>query len=239
MSTHDPGEPHPLAHAPPRVTERAEGATRILDAEGWTLTVGNGFPDDEPRVRDVDAAERLGFERPRKVRELIERIWPENRRPHCRPAVGRQSTGNGGEREYTVTEYWLTEAELLKLCARSKTPIAESVLDDMIRVYVAVRRYLAATVPVQAHSRGKPTPRQAAAPALPAPPAPPIFGVLPDWTELRRYAAADAPAVPAWAWEALSRWPIPPYVEPTPALLRDLGRVALGHTLLACFRRAS
>jgi hypothetical protein len=245
VSTTTTGESSPSALTTPTptpiISERTEGARRILEAQGWTLVLGGDFPDGEPRIRDIDAAARLGYSEPRMVRKLIKRIWPENKAPNCRSTVERQPVGPGGKgiREYTVSEYWLTEAELLKLCARSETPIAESILDDMIAVYVAVRRYLATTVPVQAHSRGKPTPRQAAAPALPAVVAPPTFGVLPDWFDLRRYAAADAPAVPAWAWEALSRWPIPPYVEPTPALLRDLGRVALGHTLLASFRRAS
>lgn len=243
MSTTTTGESSPSALTSPTptpiISERTEGARRILEAQGWTLVLGGDFPDGEPRIRDIDAAERLGYSQPRDVRKLIVRMWPENKGPIQRATVARRNVRGGGVQEYTVHEYWLTEAELLKLCARSETPIAESILDDMIAVYVAVRRYLATTVPVQAHSRGKPTPRQAAAPALPAVVAPPIFGVLPDWTELRRYAAADAPAVPAWAWEALSRWPIPPYVEPTPALLRDLGRVALGHTLLASFRRAS
>jgi hypothetical protein len=175
------------------------------------------------------------------VRKLIKRIWPENKAPNCRSTVERQPVGPGGKgiREYTVSEYWLTEAELLKLCARSETPIAESILDDMIAVYVAVRRYLATTVPVQAHSRGKPTPRQAAAPALPAVVAPPTFGVLPDWFDLRRYAAADAPAVPAWAWEMVATWPIPPCMNVSPASVRDLARVALGHTPIAHIRRAS
>jgi hypothetical protein len=111
----------------------------IVRAGGWNMTV---WPEagDEPRIRDIDAGARLGFERPRDIRKIIARIWPQSAGLHCRATVARQSTGNGGVREYTVDEVWLTEAQLLKVIARSETPIAEAILDEMIEVYVAVRR---------------------------------------------------------------------------------------------------
>ena len=118
-----------------------DNAHRLVRAGDWTFTV-LGAKGTEALIRDTDAATRLGFARPRDVRKLIERIWPENKRPNCRATVGRQSTGNGGSREYTFNEYWLTEAELLKVCARSEAPIAEAILDEMIAVYIAVRRGL-------------------------------------------------------------------------------------------------
>jgi len=121
---------------------RTEGSRRIL-------TVGDGYElaverDGVPRVRDLDAAARLGFSRPRDIRKLIERVWPENKRPHVRATMARTSMPRGGERERVVDEYWLTEAEFLKLCARAETPIAEAVLDDMIARYMAARLHLAA-----------------------------------------------------------------------------------------------
>jgi len=95
-------------------------------------------------VRDLDAAERLGFDRPRDIRKLIKRIWPNDNGPINRSTVARWIAGKGAERERVVNEYWLTEAQLLKVVARSETPIAEAILDDMIRVYLAVRRFLLA-----------------------------------------------------------------------------------------------
>lgn len=121
------------------VIGEGELAHRRVAVGLWTFTVP-GADGTEPLIRDLDAASRLGFARPRKIRELIERIWPENKRPHVRPAVGRTSMPNGGTRETEVREYWLTEAELLKLCARAETKVAEAVLDEMIAVYIAVRR---------------------------------------------------------------------------------------------------
>lgn len=143
-------------------------ARRVLTVgEGesaWPFSVWEEDGDGEPRIRDLDAAVKLGFSRPRDVRKIIERIWPESPRPIQRPTVERTSMPRGGERVVTTRSYWLTEAELLKLIARSETPIAESILDEMIRVYMAVRRHLANAVPVRAHERKPPAHRQLPAP---------------------------------------------------------------------------
>lgn len=148
------------------VETRTEALRRVISApaQGWEFSIWEDQADSQPRVRDIDAATRLGYARPRDVRKTIERIWPEDKRPSCRAAVAHQLVGPGGKgtRTYTVQEYWLTEAELLKLCARAETPIAEAILDEMIAVYMAVRRHLVATVPVKAHERKPPqlTPSQ-------------------------------------------------------------------------------
>lgn len=107
----------------------------------WVFTIP-GANGTEPLIRDTDAAARLGFARPRDIRKLIERLWPENARPIQRATVAHRNVRGGGVQEYRVDEYWLTEAELLKLCARAETKVAEAVLDEMIAVYMAVRRGL-------------------------------------------------------------------------------------------------
>lgn len=131
------------AEAPADLEVVHEPTRDLFTAAGWTLSVWNDLTDGEPRVRDLDAAERLGFKRPRVIRELIERTWPDSLRPIQRRAVRRRKVRGNGTQEYTVSEYWLTEAELLKVIARCSTPIADAILDDMIRVYMAVRRQLA------------------------------------------------------------------------------------------------
>ena len=125
-----------------------DGHTHV-SVGAWSLTVWPESGDEQPRIQDLEAARRLGFKRPRKIREIIERIWPRNAGLYVRPTVGRQPVGprGGGSREYTVNEIWLTEAQLLKLCARSETDIAEAILDDMIRVYMLARRGLTRPAP--------------------------------------------------------------------------------------------
>jgi len=173
------------------VETRTEQTRRVLipSAQGWEFSIWENMPDGEPRIRDIDAATRLGYSRPRDVRKVIERIWPEDKRPSCRDTVARQPVGPGGKgtRTYTVTEYWLTEAELLKLIARSETPVAEAILDEMIAVYMAVRRHLVAAVPVKAHERKLPAPKAPAGFAdRPAPPAlPPLSQRLGSATRIR------------------------------------------------------
>lgn len=57
-----------------------------------------------------------------------------------RPTVGRQSTGNGGERSFTTKEAWLTQAQVCKVIAKSETKEADAALDWIIAVFVAAQR---------------------------------------------------------------------------------------------------
>lgn len=131
-----------IVAVPPAAPGRPEDVALRLGPWSWTILTD--APDRvEPRIQDLDAAVRLGFGRPRKIRELIERTWPKDRLPYCRPTVGRQLTNGGGTRTFEVKEYWLTEPQLLKLIARCRTPIAEAILDEMIAVYMAVKDRIA------------------------------------------------------------------------------------------------
>jgi hypothetical protein len=100
--------------------------------------------DNEPRIRDLDLAEKLGFKEPRAIRKLIKRYEKAGDLPciHVRDTVSRTSMPRGGEREETIAEYWLTEAEALFILAKSETPRAKALLQDMIAVVRLVRRGL-------------------------------------------------------------------------------------------------
>jgi hypothetical protein len=117
-------------------------AVRAADMD-WSLT---RLPDDDaPRIRDIDLAERLGFEQPRMIRKTIARhVAAGNISPSCRSTVERQPVGpkgkSSGEREYTVNEYWLTEEEALFVATQSETKRAVFITKVMIAVFVAVRR---------------------------------------------------------------------------------------------------
>lgn len=111
-------------------------ATTVVD--GWTLATDA----DEPRVRDVDLAERLAYDRPRKIRDLIKQMIDEREITgvHVRPAQGRTSMPRGGERTTTVDEYWLTEEQAMLVASRSNTLAAADVRRTLVRVFIAYRR---------------------------------------------------------------------------------------------------
>jgi hypothetical protein len=78
--------------------------------------------DAEPRVRDIRLAERLGFERPRKIRELIERNFAELETYGLLPRHRAPIVSGKGGVQWTE-EYWLNEAQSLLLCMWSNRPM--------------------------------------------------------------------------------------------------------------------
>jgi len=91
----------------------------------------------EPRIHDLRLAERLGFERPRAIRQLIERNLADletyGRLPR---AVATSHDGSGAR---PVEEYWLNEGQVVRLCTLSKTPFAAMVTKEAIDVFLAYR----------------------------------------------------------------------------------------------------
>lgn len=93
------------------------------------------FEDGELRVLDLDLAERLGFERPRDVRKLIERNLEELERYGRCATVAQRPEGGGPE----ATEYWLNEHQAVLICVLSKTLRAADVRQEVIEVFMAFR----------------------------------------------------------------------------------------------------
>lgn len=93
--------------------------------------------DNEPRVRDIDLAERLGFDRPRKIRELIARYREEIEAFGICPTVGQNHAGGRGR---PTTEYYLNEEQALLIAAVSNAPAAPAVRRALIKTFVALRR---------------------------------------------------------------------------------------------------
>lgn len=94
--------------------------------------------NDEPRIPDWKLAVALGFDRPRKIRELIERNRAELERYGRLPHRGATSHDGPGARP--VQEYWLNEAQALLICMKSDAPRAADVRQEIITVYQAWRR---------------------------------------------------------------------------------------------------
>lgn len=112
----------------------ASAITRTEAVDGWTL--GFAGETDEPRIRDVELGERLGFDRPRDVRKLVARVAksPTFGAVEVCATVARTSGGRPG------SEFWLTEAQALKVIAKCETEKADTILDEVIAVYLAWRR---------------------------------------------------------------------------------------------------
>jgi hypothetical protein len=93
--------------------------------------------EGEPRVLDLRLAERLGFERPRAIRQLIERHQAALKRHGSLPHDVANPSPLGGR---PAIEYWLNEAQALLICTKSETQHAGEVVDELIRVFLAWHR---------------------------------------------------------------------------------------------------
>ncbi len=97
----------------------------VLQVDGLALERDGG--DGEFRIRDVELAERLGYDRPRKIRELIKSMIDTGELPGLlpRPAVGRGRNQHGETRaQVVVDEYWLDRIEALLVVMRCDAPNA-------------------------------------------------------------------------------------------------------------------
>jgi hypothetical protein len=111
--------------------------TAIVQVRGISFDVTNAA---EPMARDEDLGRFLGFTRPENIRNLIKRTFSKNPNDIRQSfTVKRYESRPGVWQERTVNEYWLTQAQSLKVIARSETDVADAVLDDMIAVYLEVR----------------------------------------------------------------------------------------------------
>jgi hypothetical protein len=90
--------------------------------------------DGEPRTPDLELGKRLGFQRPRAVRQVIERNRAEIE------ALGPLATACGKSRGQKFTEYFLTEEQALLTATLSDAPKAPAVRALVIRTFVAWRR---------------------------------------------------------------------------------------------------
>lgn len=114
----------------------------------------------EPRVRDLELGERLGFDQPRMIRKLIARNADElGRHGSLLQSEAMIATGKGVRR--AVSEYLLNEAQALLVCMFARTPKAAEVRRQVIEVFMAWRRG-----ELQAAPRGDVTPIAAGDPVV-------------------------------------------------------------------------
>jgi len=105
-----------------------------MNSNPLTLTPVNG----EPRVRDLDLAEKLGFAEPRAIRKIIKRNEAKLLSFGTRSTMSRVTiTGQPSE------EYYLNQKQAIFICMKSETEQAFDVQIEIVHVFDA---YLTGTV---------------------------------------------------------------------------------------------
>jgi hypothetical protein len=112
----------------------------LIKINNWTLTKID--ETTEPMIADLELATRLGYAKPANIRQLIKRMVDAKQLGE-RCCTVQQRPESGGK-EFDV--YYLTETQSLKVIARSKTDVADKILDEVIAVYMAYRRGLLSPV---------------------------------------------------------------------------------------------
>ena len=114
----------------------------IVVASEFKVSLAENWEDREPRVRDIDLAVALGFDRPRNIRTLIERCAEEAEfgAINYRSTVKRQFTGNGASRDIEVQEAWLTERQALRVITRCDTAKAHEASYRIIDAFINARK---------------------------------------------------------------------------------------------------
>lgn len=97
------------------------------------------FENDEPRIQDLRLGEMLEYERPRKIRDLIQSNLAELESYGTLPRHGATLlTGNGARTE--VQEYWLSEAQALLLTMKAGTTRAAECRKELIHLFQTWRQ---------------------------------------------------------------------------------------------------
>lgn len=113
-------------------TQAGEGLfPRVTNSDGVGPIIMDG-PDGLPRVLDVALAERLGYERPRDIRQLIKRNLEALEALAGLHELAQTSGAKGGR---PATVYYLTHEQAIFLTAKSETRRAASELVFISQVF--------------------------------------------------------------------------------------------------------
>ena len=96
--------------------------------------------EGEPRIRDVDLAVRLGFERPQKIRELIQRHRGTLNKISVLPTVGQTPDPEKGGRPSAA--FYLDRKQAIFITMKSETATATEVTREIIERFDAYERSL-------------------------------------------------------------------------------------------------
>ena len=104
--------------------------SNIVSIHGYQIK----YHDGQPMIQDLELASRLGYERPRTIRDLIKRMVKEGKLNEiniCR--VAKQTPGEPGR---PAEEFWLSEFACLKVTTKSETANADEITNEVIQVFI-------------------------------------------------------------------------------------------------------
>lgn len=113
-------------------TKESYHMSALIQINGYEIQEING----EAVIKDVILAKRLGFERPRAIRQLIKRMIEDGNFGDATPYGVEEKPQNGG---HTVTAYYLNEKQALKVISKSETKNANDIMDQVLDVFIAWR----------------------------------------------------------------------------------------------------
>lgn len=92
--------------------------------------------DKEPMIQDLHLADRLGYSRPTKIRDLIKRMLDKGQLKPDQVFTTVGKTSNGGRQSIS---YHLSEKACIKVITRSETTKSDEITDEVIDVFIAAR----------------------------------------------------------------------------------------------------
>ena len=119
----------PLEGTPGRFAVHVGDLTLPMSTEG----------DGILRIHDIEWAKMLGFEHPRNIRKLIQRMTNQRKLQgvHVRSTVTTTSMPRGGTRQTEIEEFWLTREQALLVATQSGAPNAWSLTETLVNVFDA------------------------------------------------------------------------------------------------------
>jgi hypothetical protein len=118
--------------------------SNTLTINGWNLVKLDS--SEERRILDVELGKRLGYADPLKVQRVIKGLIDDGELPGIvdadRTVVIAKGGAVRGTEERTVKAYYLTEREALQVIAKSRTPSAYKITNEIIDVYLVIKRHV-------------------------------------------------------------------------------------------------
>lgn len=99
------------------------------------LALRNDFADKEPRIRDLDLGERLGYSEPRMIRRVIAGLYEQGHLPGAFCAAPAQN-----KKGRPSNEFWLDERSALLVASQSGMAKGLDVTKEVIELFVRYRR---------------------------------------------------------------------------------------------------